>query len=208
MKKSEAKTIIESLSNPSKMPCKGYSLPASKCKTGSKLSKQKNTVCSQCYAQKGCYVFGNVQAALNKRLESIQNKKWTEAMAKMLENDLYFRWHDSGDIQNIEHLIKIFNVCELTPDTKHWLPTKEKAIVRAAIRKGHKIPDNLIIRYSSPMIDQEPQIIDSSVHTSNSITHPKHAHGVICKAFDNDGECGSCRACWNKENSNISYFMH
>jgi hypothetical protein len=27
----------------------------------------------------------------------------------------FFRWHDSGDVQDEAHLMKIFEVCELTP---------------------------------------------------------------------------------------------
>ena len=28
----------------------------------------------------------------------------------------FFRWHDSGDVQDEEHLLKIFAVCKLTPE--------------------------------------------------------------------------------------------
>jgi hypothetical protein len=36
-----------------------------------------------------------------------------------------FRWHDSGDVQDLKHLAKIFKVARLTPNIKHWLPTRE-----------------------------------------------------------------------------------
>jgi len=29
-----------------------------------------------------------------------------------------------------------------------------------------------------------------------------------CKSFDNNGECGECRKCWDKGIKNISYLAH
>ena len=59
----EALQITGSLSKPSKMPGWAYGLPAKECKTGSKLVKIPGSVCYNCYALKGCYVFKVVQAA-------------------------------------------------------------------------------------------------------------------------------------------------
>ena len=67
------------LSNPSKMPCHGYSIPAIHCKIGSLLAKKRGTVCSNCYALKGRYVFPNVQAAMEKRFNAVMNSPtWVE----------------------------------------------------------------------------------------------------------------------------------
>ena len=63
MKTSEALKITGSLSKPSKMPGWAYGLPAKECKTGAKLAKVPGSVCYDCYALKGCYVFKVVQAA-------------------------------------------------------------------------------------------------------------------------------------------------
>ena len=57
MKTSEALKIVGGLSKPSKMPGWAYGLPAAECKTGSKLAQVPGSVCSGCYALKGCYVF-------------------------------------------------------------------------------------------------------------------------------------------------------
>ena len=61
-----------------------------------------------------------------------------------------FRWHDSGDVQDEAHLIKIFAVCNLTPNTRHWLPTREAWIKKFL----PQCPQNLVIRFSAPMVDQ------------------------------------------------------
>jgi len=64
MTKKEANNIVGGLSETYKMPCKSYNIPAELCITGSKLRKINNSVCSDCYACKGRYNFGNVQNAL------------------------------------------------------------------------------------------------------------------------------------------------
>ena len=63
MKTDEAWTIVGGLSKPSKMPGWSIGLPAKECKTGAKLRKVKDSVCYDCYALKGCYVFKVVQEA-------------------------------------------------------------------------------------------------------------------------------------------------
>ena len=73
MKTKEALKIIGgSLSKPSKMPGWSIGLPAKECKTGGKLQKVPGSVCYDCYALKGCYVFKVVQDAQYRRLEAIR----------------------------------------------------------------------------------------------------------------------------------------
>ena len=51
---------VGGLSAPSKMPCHGYSIPASRCKIGRKMRKVAGSICAICYALKGRYSFANV----------------------------------------------------------------------------------------------------------------------------------------------------
>lgn len=204
MNKKQAASIAGTLSRPSKMPCKGTSLPASECNTGSKLRKVCGSVCSKCYAHKGMYVFPNVQTALHGRLAGIDHPDWVDAMVTLIGRDEYFRWHDSGDIQSIKHLDNIAEVCKRTADTKHWLPTKEKSMLLKYL-KDNVIPDNLTVRLSASMIDHAPPNVP--VNTS-TVHKDKPAFGVECQAYMNDGKCGDCRNCWDKSIDNISYPIH
>jgi len=207
MKTKEALKIVGGLSKPSKMPGWAYGLPAKECKTGSKLAQQDNTVCSDCYALKGCYVFKVVQEAQYRRLAAIRHPLWTGAMALLINSkkSKYFRWHDSGDVQDEEHLLKIFAVCKLTPETSHWMPTRE-----SWVKKFLKdCPENLCVRFSVPMVDQEP--IKSWPNVSTVITEDKPWFGLssrACPAPQQDNACNDCRSCWNKEIFNISYWKH
>ena len=154
MNTKEAWTLVGGLSKPSKMPGWSIGIPAKECKTGKKLRQIKNSVCEGCYALKGCYVFKVVQEAQYKRLEAIQHPDWVLAMATLINSKKpdVFRWHDSGDVQDVDHLNKIFEVCRLTPSKRHWMPTREAWIKDHM----HKAPANLVVRFSSPMVDQGP----------------------------------------------------
>jgi hypothetical protein len=201
MNTQEAWTLVGGLSKPSKMPGWAYGLPAAECKTGSKLVNIENSVCSGCYALKGCYVFPVVQAAQYRRLESIKSPLWTGAMSLLINSkkSKLFRWHDSGDVQDVDHLIKIFAVAKLTPETSHWMPTRE-AWVKPFLPE---CPDNLTIRFSGTMIDQPA--LSSWPNTSTVSTDPE---ARTCPAPDQNNECGDCRACWNKDIKNVSYGKH
>jgi len=199
MKTSEAWALVGGLSKPSKMPGWSIGIPAKECKTGAKLRLVKNSVCEGCYALKGCYVFDIVQKAQYKRLEAINHPQWVEAMATLINSKKpdVFRWHDSGDVQDVDHLEKIFEVCRLTPNKRHWMPTREAWIKDHM----HKAPANLVVRFSSPMIDQGP--VKSWANTSTVSTKSRS-----CPAPDNNNECGSCRACWDPLVKNIEYGKH
>jgi len=200
------KAITGSLSKPSKMPGHAYGLPAKECKTGSKLVKIKGSTCHGCYALKGCYVFKVVQAAQYKRLESIKDPRWVEAMAAQInaKRNKFFRWHDSGDVQDVEHLSKIFAVCRMTPDTAHWMPTRE-----AWVKKYLDLaPNNLVIRFSATMVDQDAPA--SWPHTSTVVTKGAAANCPAPKQLDKAGKphCKDCRACWDKSIKNVAYAEH
>ena len=70
--KEALKIIGGSLSKPSKMPGWSIGLPAKECKTGGKLQAVPGSVCFDCYALKGCYVFKVVQDAQYRRLAAIK----------------------------------------------------------------------------------------------------------------------------------------
>ena len=225
MKTSEAWDLVGGLSKPSKMPGWAYGLPAKECKTGSKLPKVIVSVCYNGSALKGCYVYKVVQEAQYRRLASSKHELWTGAMALLINSkkSKEFRWHDSGDVQDEDHLMKIFSVAKLTPQVQHWMPTRE-AWTKHFLPE---CPDNLVIRFSMPMINQAAAggwsntSTVTSAHSSDNCAafrtdkagtiHSLEEFETMTKETKKDldlGHCGSCRNCWNKDIKNISYGKH
>ena len=202
MNKKEASKITGGLSAPGKMPEGSYNLPAAACKTGAKLREIPGTPCYGCYAFKGRYNFSNVQQALRRRLQSLNHPDWVRAMVVLIKGKKHFRWHDSGDLQGPKHLTNIFEVCKLTPETMHWLPTQERGLLQYL--DPDIIPTNLIIRLSNAKNDTKPG--NAWSHWSTVVTKPRAGH--ICPAPEQGNNCGSCRACWNKDINEIQYRIH
>jgi len=199
MLKKEASKIVGGLSTPGKMPCYSINLPAVACITGAKLAQVPGTTCHGCYALKGRYRFKTTKKAMARRLRALDHESWTMAMVALITGHKYFRWHDSGDLQGPEHLKKIFEVCKQTPDTMHWLPTREHSLL--SLLDPEVIPKNLIIRISATKVNGRPPgwwPWTSTVSTE----------GKTCPAPDQGGKCRSCRACWDRSVSNVVYAKH
>jgi hypothetical protein len=205
----QAVTICGSLSNPSKMPGHGYALPAYRCRIGSLLQLIPKAICHYCYALRGRYLFPKVKAAMEKRFSSLSDPRWADAITTLIyhSGDRYFRWHDSGDLKDLEHLHKIVRVCLNLPRVKFWLPTREYQTVETYRRMGGVIPRNLCIRYSAHLIDGLPPRgyrMPASTVVSGSGSPPR-SH--VCPAPTQNNACGSCRACWDPKVKLVSYHL-
>ena len=199
MLKKEASAIVGGLSMPGKMPCFSINLPATECKVGSILAQQAGTTCEGCYALKGRYRFPNVKEAMARRLKALTHGSWTAAMITLITGHKYFRWHDSGDLQGPAHLKNIFEVAKATPDARHWLPTREHSLLK--LMDPDVVPKNLMIRVSATKVDgRAPRWWPwtSTVSTTSK----------TCPAPDQGGKCKSCRACWDRSVSNVTYAKH
>ena len=196
------------------MPCYSYSIPAVNCISGSKLAAIKGSVCSNCYARKGRYLFGNVKKALASRLKSITSENWVDNMVFLIKNSGYqfFRWHDSGDLQGAWHLDKIVDIARKCPSVKFWMPTKELTMISQWKKNNGEFPKNLCVRISAPM--KESQVsnkIGPSSMVIKDINSPKLQNMrpvTVCPAASTHGKCGECRACWDREVDCIAYPEH
>lgn len=206
MLKKDAYLIVGGLSEPSKMPGKGYGLPASACKLGSLLAARAGTPCHDCYALKGNYRWSNVKKAHARRLEALSDPRWVEAMVVAIEGQQWFRWHDSGDLQSVEHLENIAEIARRMPNTRFWLPTREVGMVRAWLAAHPTgFPENLRVRLSAAKVDAPAPPGGSTV-----VTTPNRAEEVgarFCPAPSQGGECRDCRTCWISEEP-VAYLKH
>jgi hypothetical protein len=175
---------------------------------GSKLRKVPGSICSKCYALKGRYLFKNVRDALERRFESLTDPRWIESMAYLINTRklTYFRWHDAGDLQGVWHLENIAKVAELTPDCRHWLPTRELRTVGEFLEENTR-PENLNIRLSAMAFDKKaPEGFARKRGLTVSGASANGSHN--CPAPLQGNSCGDCRACWDSDTFSISYKQH
>ena len=161
--------------------------------------------CSGCYATTGNYRFSNVKAPRLENQEDWKASDWEERMINALESQRYFRWFDSGDMYSLGLAEKILSVMEQTPWVKHWLPTRMKKFAKfqAVLDKMQSLP-NVMVRFSSDSVMGEY----TSEHGSVIVPDPLQAKGFLCKAYEHEGRCNGCRACYDKTVPLVSYPAH
>tara|TARA_R110000824_G_C15039242_1_gene660220 strand:- start:14 stop:721 length:708 start_codon:yes stop_codon:yes gene_type:complete len=171
------------LSNPSKMPCVGFNIPALKyCPAAQLLLKVKeklgDLICSSCYACKGFYTFSNVKASLQARADfvtsslrkdggdtfvnemsaQIAKKYFKDGKAKKLKhiNTKLFRVHDSGDLFSVKYINAWKRICENFPQIRFWFPTREwiRESQMDALKGLASLP-NVIIKPSALYLDEK-----------------------------------------------------
>lgn len=204
-------TLVGGLSKPSKMPWYSYSIPAEHCKVGSKLRQVKGSVCASCYARKGRYRFPNVADAMEKRYRIMLSDMdcWAGRMAALLERKArgqaqYFRWHDSGDLIDQDHLDALLWIAKQLPHIEFWLPTKEYGLVNRNVSAILAVP-NLVVRVSAPSVGTA--LPPGLLPTSSVGMGPGET--FMCPAIRyNEGKCGDCRACWKPVYRNVDYPLH
>jgi hypothetical protein len=93
--------------------------------------------------------------------------------------------------------MKIYEVCELTPAKRHWMPTREAWIKKHLDSK----PNNLVIRFSAPMVNQRAP--ESWPNSSEVVIE-----GGNCPSSKQGNKCLDCRACWDPAIKTIQYKAH
>lgn len=202
--------FVGGLGKPSKMPCYSYSISALKCQIGRKLAEIKDSVCNKCYAMRGNYLFKVVINAHEKRLEAISKPEWVEAMVTVIngyDDSGYFRWFDSGDVQDLEMLEKICEVAKRLPHVKFWLPTKQYNYVAQWREKHGKFPANLNVRLSAYIIEEKPSetILQKLGVTGSSVTKGSEFN---CPSSLQGNKCLTCRLCWDSNHKLVTYHYH
>jgi hypothetical protein len=162
--------------------------------------------CSGCYATTGNYRFSNVKKPRLENREDWHRDEWVRDMVIKLDSSRYFRWFDSGDMYDVRLAEKIYQVMSLTQHCKHWLPTRMHKFKKFAdiIAKMQQL-DNVVVRFSSDSVTGE--VIEGN--TTSTIFSDKLPEGAFeCKAYEHEGKCNGCRACYDKNVKVIAYRAH
>lgn len=142
---------------------------------------------------------------MEKHLAAIDHPLWVKAISFLIQTQSpdYFRWHDAGDLQSWTHLEKICQVCDMTPETLHWLPTKEIKLL-CSFRDREGLPSNLTPRVSAYLIDG-PLPLQYGFPVAG-VT--RDFNKVSCPSHWNENKCGNCRNCWDPDVRVVWYLFH
>jgi hypothetical protein len=156
----------------------------------------------------------SVKNAHKRRLEAFTDPRWAEAAAYQINvlGVTWMRWFDSGDLQSVEMLDVINEVCKRTRHTNHWMPTHEVDRVGEFLQHG-ALAKNLVVRISAPFIEDRPfktwGLPTSTVHRHDNEPVPAASglrkDSIECKAYTRGNKCLTCRACWSGKVKNVSY---
>lgn len=199
---------VGSLSVTTKMPGYSWGISPQECKTGKRLSQIKGSICSLCYAKQGNYRFPSVVACHARRLEryNADPVAWEEGMVSLLTGQEFFRWFDAGDLQSVAMLEAIFRIAERTPETKHWLNTREVGFVRAVL-KHRCLPANVNVKLSAALFNNTPARVAGCTGAMAHTGAPPSGV-LVCPAPTTGGACGDCRACWDKTVPLVTFKFH
>jgi hypothetical protein len=128
-------------------------------------------------------------------------------MVKALDSQRYFRWFDSGDVYSIDLAEKILAVMQATPWVKHWIPTRmaKFAKFKKILSQMESLP-NVKVRFSSDSVTGEHTSAHGSTIVPTAADAPRNS--FVCQAYQHDGKCNGCRACYDKSVSLIAYPAH
>jgi hypothetical protein len=163
-------------------------------------------VCQGCYATQGFYHMPDAISLRKSNKEDWQTDDWVARMIAALVKQKKFRWFDSGDLYSVDLAWKIYDVCRATPHVKHWLPTRMHKFEKYFNVLGAlSCLPNVVVRLSADNVEE--QIAGKT--TSMVIKTHEHRQGVhVCPSSLQEGKCGTCMACWDKDVKVVAYVAH
>lgn len=197
------------LSKASKMPCMSWSLVAVETCPGAKAPGGGLVdACRGCYATGGNYRYPNVKAPREHNRKDWRREAWVQDMTDALAGQSLFRWFDSGDMYSLQLAEKIYQVMARTPHVRHWLPTRMHKFDKFAdvLARMESLPNVVVRRSSDSVVGERVPGRWSSTIVPTGEHLPSGA--VLCGAYQRDGKCGDCRACWDRSVPVVAYPAH
>ena len=187
------------------------------CNTGSALQKVEGSVCENCYSISLCNFRSNVHKSYKRNhdlLSTAMQERGAEGVAEIVSFIInkkgreWVRDRDGGDCVSPEEFDMWTAVAKRNPEVNIWKPTKEAKWLRNFLSKAPDVPDNVVFRVSSPMVDQEPLNFPhtSVVYTQEKFDAVEETETVRkCIAHEQDNQCLDCSMCWASGIKTIVY---
>lgn len=166
--------------------------------------RAKNTklICNKCYAESTINRYSALAKHLIENTELLTESEIDyNALPYFL--DIVIRFESFGDLQNETQVINYFNICGKNPQTTFTLWTKNPWFIKNVISKGYNKPENLIIGYSSPRInDCKESILERYDFIDFIFTVYTAEYAIEHNIAINCGiaKCKNCMRCYRKHN--------
>ena len=178
------------------------------------LTCRRDAPCSSlCYARKGTFNYKNVvKSHMDNYIAYNEDQKgFFKEINKTLNNDVviykYFRWHMSGDIEDMKYLYGMIELAKKNKKTKFLAFTKKFDLVNMYLEVvDEELPKNLKIVFSAWdkdfKVDNPHNLPISYVNFKNKSLNPS----IPENAKKCSGDCSNCRICWNLKNGESTVF--
>ena len=178
----------------SKMSGKLIGIPALNTDTTSNKYCQKmsktDTICGSCYSWNMLKTFRKSAVPSFKRNSKFLSAEIHNPKYLLPVSSIIARFNGHGEIINKSHFINIINICKNQPNTTFTLWTKRKDIINK-VCKDYKLPKNLIMIYSNPVINTIMKKVPKNFHkVFNNVTN--NSNKINCV-----GKCIDCLKCYN-----------
>lgn len=170
-------------------------------------SKDVNSICHYCFAQRMLAQYESLEKKLSRNTELL-TKQVIPAKLMPVLNCAIFRFESFGDLNNETQVLNYFNLCEKNKNTSFALWTKNPWFIKSAMNHyNRKKPKNLIVIYSSPRLNEicenMPELyIDENTGKSIidkvfTVFDKDHAKDVTINCGARS--CNSCRRCYSRK---------
>lgn len=149
-------------------------------------SDKPNQICPKCYSHKtlDIGVYPSLEPALEHNSKLLSKYLKPEQFPKYKKKTEYIRFNSHGELINEIHLDNLVKIVQANPDKKFALWSKRVTIVRPYFKK-HKIPANLQLVWSNPVVNKVVDIPPAPFHrVFNNVTHKiynENCTGQQCK---------------------------
>jgi len=152
---------------------------------------------------------------LKRNMRLIKSDNFVTKLKRQIirSNAMYFRFFSSGDFTTMDSFTKIIKLCSEMPNVKFWIPTTREDLLAKYVTSGNKIPDNVCIRLSNPVVNSPMPEAAKSFWRKHGITFSETSTNkklVNCHASvqKKNAHCDICRKCWDRENETTVYKIH
>ena len=187
---------------------KSFDLPLSTC-----FDRCEYYNISVCYAKNNRRLKYKKKVLKNIRnLKLIRSTKFVKVLTKEIlkDNCRKFRFFSSGQIENIDQLIKVLDVCKICKMVKFAIMVNSDIIISQLIQSRYKIPKNANLLLSNYEPNKKtPEFMKNYLIKSNiGVTQTTLSKKLsTCEASKvKNGHCGTCEKCYYDKD--ITFKIH